>query len=111
MTQVTMSNINDASLANLKHFKCKWKHGTTRTIRVPVALADDVMAYARRLDNCDDESHSSHTANSPDTNDIPDAADLLNQLKSQSKKSKATLKDVEALLSLIFTGYTNSTQK
>lgn len=96
-------NINDASLANLKHFEGKWKHGTTKTIRVPIALADDVLAYAKQLDNDGDESHSTHTVNSSDTSDIPDAADLLNQLKSQSKKSKATLADVELLLSLIFT--------
>lgn len=47
-------NINDASLANLKHFEGKWKHGATKTIRVPIALADRVLALARQLDQ--DES-------------------------------------------------------
>lgn len=38
----------------------KWKHGRTKTIRVPVSLADEVMQYAKELDkkggsNCDTE--------------------------------------------------------
>lgn len=98
-------NINDSSLANLKHFEGKWKHGKTRTIRVPIALTDKVLAYAKQLDD-GDESHSSHTANSAanssDTSEI-DAAMLLNQLKAKSKKSKVTLADVEILLSLLRT--------
>ncbi|NJK75719.1 MAG: hypothetical protein HC786_09785 [Richelia sp. CSU_2_1] len=88
-----MSNINSNSLANLKHFEGKWKHGVTKSIRVPVALADEILAIAHKLDK----------GVSPVSSDTPDVADLLNQLKSQNKKSKATLSDVEALLSLIFT--------
>ncbi|MGL5064660.1 MAG: hypothetical protein ACRC62_32155 [Microcoleus sp.] len=110
-------NINDASLANLKHFEGKWKHGQTRTIRVPIALADRVLALARQLDK--DESldtaeskiaelefdrhqhlNSDKTRKSRDTSDTPDAADLLNRLKS-NKKSKATLSDVEAILAIL----------
>jgi chromosome segregation ATPase len=44
-------NVNDASLANLKHYEGKWKHGQTRTIRVPIILADATLEYARQLDN------------------------------------------------------------
>jgi hypothetical protein len=36
---------------NLKPFEGKWKHGPTRTIRVPIALADEILAFARRLDS------------------------------------------------------------
>lgn len=28
----------------------KWKHGRTKTIRVPVSLAEEVMRYAKELD-------------------------------------------------------------
>lgn len=30
--------------------KASWQHGETQTIRVPVALADQVLTYARQLD-------------------------------------------------------------
>lgn len=84
-------NINDASLANLKHYEGKWKHGQTRTIRVPIALADRVLTIARQLDN----------SSSGDTSDLPDAATLLNQLKAKRKKSKCDLADVEAILDML----------
>lgn len=44
-------NINPESLRNLKKFIPKWKHGKTRTIRVPIALADQILDYAQKLDN------------------------------------------------------------
>lgn len=37
--------------ATLKHYTLKWNAGVTRTIRVPVALADQVLDYARKIDN------------------------------------------------------------
>lgn len=44
--------VNPDSLKNLKpRYAPKWKHGTTRTIRVPVALADQILDYAHNLDN------------------------------------------------------------
>ncbi|MEG4812801.1 hypothetical protein QUA82_35920, partial [Microcoleus sp. F8-D3] len=76
---------------NLKHYEGKWKHGQTRTIRVPIALADQVLALARRLDNNE----------SLDTSDSPDAAILLNKLKAKHKKSKCNQTDVEAILSML----------
>ena len=36
--------------ANLLPYKSTWNSGATKTIRVPVALADSVLAYARALD-------------------------------------------------------------
>ena len=84
-------NINDASLANLKHYEGKWKHGQTRTIRVPIVLADRVLALARQLDS----------GESLDTNDLPDAAAVLNQLKAKRKKSKCDLADVEVILDML----------
>lgn len=38
------------NLATLKHFTPKWQSGTTQTIRLPVVLVDQVLAYARSLD-------------------------------------------------------------
>ena len=37
--------------ANLFHFKPKWKNMPTKTIRVPVKFADELLAYAKELDN------------------------------------------------------------
>lgn len=36
--------------ATLKKFKPKWKSGETRTIRVPIALADQILDYGHKLD-------------------------------------------------------------
>lgn len=36
--------------ATLKKFQPKWHSGETRTIRVPVALADQILDYAHNLD-------------------------------------------------------------
>ncbi|MEG4918058.1 hypothetical protein QUB12_33960 [Microcoleus sp. B7-D4] len=90
-TSEITKNINDASLANLKHYEGKWEHGQTRTIRVPIALADRVLTIARQLDN----------GESFYTSDLPDAAVLLNQLKAKRKKSKCDLADVEAILDML----------
>ncbi|MEG4965188.1 hypothetical protein QUB11_00870 [Microcoleus sp. B6-A1] len=84
-------NVNDTSLANLKHYEGKWRHGKTRTIRVPIALADRVLTIARQLDN----------GSSLNTSDLPDAATLLNQLKAKRKKSKCDLADVQAILDML----------
>lgn len=37
-------------------WKATWKHGATKTIRVPVALADRVLEITRRLDEGQDAS-------------------------------------------------------
>ena len=36
--------------ATLEQYTPKWKHGKTRTIRVPIALADEILDYAHQLD-------------------------------------------------------------
>ena len=45
--------INPDSLKNIEphKFKSKWNNGKTRTIRVPVTLADQVLDYAHQLDD------------------------------------------------------------
>ena len=37
--------------ATLKPYQAKWNSGQTRTIRVPVVLADQVLEYAHKLDS------------------------------------------------------------
>lgn len=39
------------NIATLKSYKPKWNTGATRTIRVPIALADQTLDYAHKLDN------------------------------------------------------------
>ncbi len=39
---------NPATLT--KKYEAKWKHGKTRTIRVPIALADEILNYGHQLD-------------------------------------------------------------
>ncbi|MEH2000584.1 MAG: hypothetical protein V7L00_17865 [Nostoc sp.] len=45
---------------NSTSFPPGWNHGKTQTIRVPIALADQILDYARTLD-------STFTANTPET--------------------------------------------
>ena len=51
MTQVIKMANPDGNIATLKHYEPKWKSGATRTIRVPVALANRLLKIARELDN------------------------------------------------------------
>ena len=109
-------------------FSSPWRSGATRTIRVPIALADTTLEYARQLDKGIEPHDTVNNINSeveaivtqsPDTRDssdevkqlkdevervqseLPEAANLLNQLKAKRKKSTASLADVEALLKMI----------
>ena len=51
MTQVNQSMANPkGNLDTLKHFQNKWRSGATRTIRIPIALTDQVLDFALRLD-------------------------------------------------------------
>lgn len=52
------------NIATLKHYQSKWQSGATQTIRVPIALSDSVLEFARKLDNGD--IHLSQV-NQPDT--------------------------------------------
>ena len=90
-TSEMSKNINEVSLDNLKHFEGKWKHGQTRTIRVPIALADATLDYARQLDN---------SIKSADTSDL---SDKVNQLKDEPKKEKLghQLKEVRSQLETV----------
>jgi hypothetical protein len=39
-------------------FKPQWNHGTTKTIRVPIAIAAQVLEYARELDKLPIENNT-----------------------------------------------------
>jgi len=45
-----MPNLNP-NTSGLKFFKSAWKHGKTKTIRVPIALADQILEYGYQLDS------------------------------------------------------------
>jgi hypothetical protein len=64
----------------------KWKHGNTRTIRVPVALADRVLDYAHKIDeesvtqvNSNGNSHTAVT-NRPNVLTNEEIAETLLQV-------------------------------
>jgi hypothetical protein len=59
-----MANLkgNEASLAK---FKPQWRNGVTKTIRVPVILADKILEYARELDELPIELSNPETFNIP----------------------------------------------
>jgi succinate dehydrogenase/fumarate reductase flavoprotein subunit len=85
-------NINDASLANLKHYEGKWKHGQTRTIRIPISLADATLEYARQLDKGiepRDTANSVSTKLEVNVTQSPvsgDSSDEVKQLKDEVER-------------------------
>lgn len=79
-------------------FKAAWQSGPTRTIRVPIALADATLAYARQLD----QGLEPRDTRSKFAEQLtPDPAMMLSKLRGKRKKSKVELADVEALLELL----------
>lgn len=77
-------------------FKPKWKSGKTTVIRVPEAIADEVLTAARQIDDGIAVTHSSES--------VIDAATLLNHLKPYlSAKPKLTLSRLEEILESVTT--------
>lgn len=58
--------LNPNSLSNLKKYQPKWRHGKTRTIRVPIALAGEILDYAKKRDQGISEQNSLDTENIKD---------------------------------------------
>ena len=79
-------------------FKAAWQSGPTRTIRVPITLADATLDYARHLDK---GIEPRDTATISAKKLAPDAAMMLSKLRAKRKKSKVELADIEALLELL----------
>lgn len=118
-TSEMSKRVNDVSLGNLKHYEGKWKNGQTRTIRVPIALADATLEYARQLDNgikshdtsdlmdeverlkSEVERLREQAATASPKIKLPEAAELLNRLKAKRKKSTASFADIKAILEIL----------
>lgn len=84
--------------ATLKKYTPKWKSGETRTIRVPIALADKILDYAHKLD---DGSLSQ-------VNDNRNGKAIAIASQDQDAKLKETLTQViEALESVCETSHKN----
>lgn len=46
-------------LENLNHYQSNWQHQPTKTIRVPIAIAEEVLEFARKKDaniTCDSDA-------------------------------------------------------
>lgn len=98
------------NLATLKSYAPGWNFGQTRTIRVPVALAPQVLEFARALDNGEAlsqlnkvEEASKAEVNSPiDSETLSQVIAILNEgLKFPSNnatKTKAKIKEALALV-------------
>ncbi|WP_083260454.1 hypothetical protein A5482_014765 (plasmid) [Cyanobacterium sp. IPPAS B-1200] len=87
-------------MKNLTPFSGKWNHSPTRTIRVPVVLADEVLNYARKLDRERIEKKPHDTVMLKDS--------LLNIIEKINKKeigykvnnAEQLIEDIKALLTL-----------
>ena len=71
----------------------KWNNGATKPIRVPVAIAEQVLKYARELDKLQIKTDSNFAE---DRNAIAVVVDqLLTNLKSQVASKKAEVEQLE----------------
>lgn len=83
---------------NLRHFTGKWQSGPTRTIRVPIALADKVLIYAQALDTGVSVSSSQEGVTREHLDAI--AADLLeDSALTRNGKDRGTIR--RALMAFI----------
>lgn len=89
----------------LTPFKTKWKNHPTQTIRVPVALAEEALAFARRLD--EGESQGQELDNEALTQVIEILRELVDTPRNNfnaTKKRRLTqaIKKLEALTQVDF---------
>lgn len=57
-------------------WKATWKHGSTKTIRVPVALADRILEMAKALDERQDATPNSPVTGNASLKVLLDADDM-----------------------------------
>lgn len=98
-------------------FKPKWRLGKTTVIRVPEAIAAELLAVARRIDEgeLDEQSDCLREVRLKEemkqlqaeidrlqsSTNLPDPVTILNRLRKERKRSKADLKDVELIVELL----------
>lgn len=88
-----MANLkgNEAALRETR-YKAAWRSGSTRTIRVPVVLAEAVLEYAHQLDSGvqqhDTMNNSSFDLKESSTQsiDTSDSSDKVKQLKDEIER-------------------------
>ncbi len=98
--------------SSLKKFKPKWYSGTTQTIRVPVALADQILEYAHKLDespsqvNVSDDESAIVIAIQNLSLTLTQVIDLLNEIAntkrfSSQQKDRLKYEGIQQLESLL----------
>lgn len=64
------------NVATLKSYQPAWNSGATKTVRVPIVLADKVIEYARSLDTSDSDNFTNHSRVT--TERVKQAIEILN---------------------------------
>jgi hypothetical protein len=107
-----MSN-SKGNEATLKKFQPKWHSGMTRTIRVPIALADQILEYAHKIDESpsqvDEDDLSYNDESEPSSDEVIKLQAKVNErlltenrvLKREIESANETLTQVIALLKII----------
>ena len=107
MTQVNEPMANPkGNLDTLKPYQAKWNSGTTRTIRVPVVLADQVLEYAHKLDSGESLTQVNEVnatqSNKATDETLTQVIQLLNESltfpSNNASKTKAKVREALALL-------------
>jgi len=82
-------------------FKAAWQSGSTRTIRVPIALADATLDYARQLDKnpeprdtADSRSSSEVGKKQSQSRDTSGSIDEIKRLKGECKRLQNLVSDM-----------------
>ncbi len=89
-----MANPNPKT-ENLSPFQSKWNSGQTKTIRVPIALADQVLEYARQLGQGHDPTKDNQ--DSLDTGELKEILTEIRDLKGKGALNLAKSKANRAL--------------
>lgn len=66
--------------ASLRKFQPKWYNGTTRTIRVPIVLADQILDYAHKLDESPSQVNQDENSVNVTMNQVVISRDTLTQV-------------------------------
>lgn len=69
--------------ASLKKYQPKWKSGATHTIRVPIALTDAILEYARQLD----DSNTIQSATDQGLNHMSQVIELLIEVHDHAPRN------------------------